>query len=714
MLKISFKLYTALAIVFVILTTIFVYMYVKNEAPIYIFDYSGYHETYKNYSKLLQDSPEQFKKEAIESIRNLDYNCTPIILILPFYLRFAGSRFGYIFACCLMYVVPTILLSIFVARKMIFGNKDSEEEEKTIIKIPLFFANIEILGKEKMKTFFTIFICIVSFLYTRWWSPTLRGLPDIVAVIPLMLATIMTLRHNFTSNQKVYVPIAIGFLAYTSFLLRRYFVYAIIGFYVALFVKELIIFIREKENKKSKFIHAFINFAIAGITTLALVLIIQLPLVKNIIAQNYSESYSAYQDTIINHVKRFIYEFGWVIIIFSIIGIIYTIKSKEHRLNGIFCLTSILVCYGSFMTVQAMGVHHYLTISPWIFILFIYGVYGIYNFIKKDVFKIVFLVIVMIMMAINFSTTYIFRLYSVPVISQKNKYCKFRYENFEELERLITDVDALVRDKNVKFSAFASSETLSDNILDFLGTDSMKKSIVYTSAIDLRDGISFNSLMSDYIVVSDIAQTGTSKTGQRVVSISNDAIYNKTGIGKAYERVSGPYTLQGGVKAYIYKKNRSFTEDEVNEYMSELEKYYPDWKTQYTDFDRAVLMGERTLGEGIGDAKRYKYDCIYMLPGFTPSTYKIRTNKKIKSISLHMYIDENGVDTSYHDYGNVKLTIKKDDENIYDDEVRYGKPQNISLDCVDAEYIEFMLDKNGELSWDNLYMEIKNIEYVGD
>ena len=103
-----------------------------------------------------------------------------------------------------------------------------------------------------------------------------------------------------------------------------------------------------------------------------------------------------------------------------------------------------------------------------------------------------------------------------------------------------------------------------------------------------------------------------------------------------------------------------------------------------------------------------------MLPGFTPSTYKIRTNKKIKSISLHMYIDENGVDTSYHDYGNVKLTIKKDDDNIYDDEVKYGKPQDISLDCIDAEYIEFILDKNGELSWDNLYMEIKNIEYVID
>jgi len=714
MLKISFKMYTILALVFVILTTVFVYMYVKNEAPIYIYDYSGYHETYKNFSKLLKDSPKQFRKEVIESIKNLDYNCTPIILLIPSYFRFNGSRFGYIFACCIMYVVPTILLSIYVARKMIFGNKNSNEEEKTIIKVPLFFADIEILGKEKMETIFTIFICIVSFLYTRWWSPTLRGLPDIVAVIPLMLATIMMLRYQFTSNEKIHVPIVIGALTYTSFLLRRYFVYAIIGFYFALLVKELIIFIREKENKKSKFLHALANFSIAGFTTLALVLIIQLPLVRNIISQNYSESYSAYQDTIINHIKRFIDEFGWVIIIFSIIGTIYAIKSSKYRLNGVFCLTSVIVCYCSFLTVQGMGVHHYLTISPWIFILFIYGVYGIYRFIKNDILKNVFLVIVMLMMTINFLTTYIYRQYSVPVISQGNKYCKFYYENFDELERLIADVDRLVDNRNVKFSVFASSEILSDNILDMLGTDSMKKSVVYTSTIDLRDGISFNSFMSDYVIVSDIAQTTTSSTGQRVVSIPNNAIYNNTGIGKAYERVSGPYTLNSGVKAYIYKKNRCFTEDEVNEYMNELEECYPDWKTQYTEFDRAVLMGERTLGDGIGDAKRYKYDCIYMLPGFTPSTYTIRPNKKIKSISLYMYIDENGVDTSYHDYGNVKLTIKKDGESIYDEEVRYGNPQAVTIDVNDGEYLDFIADKNGELSWDNLYIEIKNIEYVRD
>ena len=201
MIKIRMKYYATLAILFAILTTAFVYMYVRNESPVYIYDYSGYHETYKGFSKILKESPGKFKKEVVDSVRLLDYNCTPILLLIPFYLKFGASRFGYILGSCLMYVIPTIILSIVIMRRMLFFDSDKQEEEQPIFRIPLFFATIEIFGKGKRRTIFTIFICIASFLYTRWWSPTLRGLPDIIAVIPILSATIICLRHNFTDKK---------------------------------------------------------------------------------------------------------------------------------------------------------------------------------------------------------------------------------------------------------------------------------------------------------------------------------------------------------------------------------------------------------------------------------------------------------------------------------------------------------------------------------
>ena len=687
------KTFLLFSMILILLTTLFVYKYVKNESPVYIYDYSGYYETYKNFSRELLETPVKFVTDAISTIRNSDYNCTPIIAIIPFYVLLKTSRIGYILGCCLVYVVPTIILTIFILRKMLLKNKEKNDKNGII---------------------FTIFLCITSFLYTRWWSPTLRGLPDIIAVIPILIATIISLKHSFTEKQKIYVPTTIGFMMYLCFLFRRYFIYAIIGFYVSLFIKELILFIKEKENKKEKLINAIKNFLIAGVTTLSLVLLIQFPLVKSIIGQNYSESYSAYQDTISNHVKRTVNEFGYIILIGAIIGLIYTLSNKKHRLNGLFCLTNIVVCYGTFMTVQAMGVHHYLTISPWLFILFVYGVFGIWNLLKSDVLKNMFLCVVITVMALNFSTTYIFRSYRIPIISQNNKYCKFFYKNFDGVEKLIADIDNLVKDKNIKYTVIASSDNLSENLIELLGTDKMKSSSTTISAIDLRDGINFVSLMSEYVVVTDIAQTGTSSTGQRVVSVPNNEIINGTSIGKAYTKVSGPYILQD-VNAYIYQKTRPFTEDEVNEYMQILINYYPEWKEKYTAFDYGVLMGERILGEGIGDARRYKYNCIFMLPGFTPTTYKVKLNKKVKKLLLKLYIDEGyKIDSSATDYGNVKLTIKKDNEIVFDNEIKIWNPKNLEIDLSNSDDLEFIVDKNGELSYDNLFIEIENVECIKD
>ena len=684
--KIIFSL--IITIFFIISTTIFVYKYVKNESPIYIFDYSGYHEIYKIFSKELIETPVKYIRDVISSIRNSDYNCSPILLLIPFYLVFNTSRIGYILGSCLLYVVPSIILSIILTKKMILKNDEQNENNKIIL---------------------TLFICIVSFLYTRWWSPTLRGLPDIIAVIPLAIAGILSLKFSFIEKQKIYVPVIIGFLMYLCFLFRRYFIYAIIGFYVALFIKELIRFIKVKEDKKEKLLNGLKNFFIAGCTTLIMVLIIQFPLVKSIISQNYSESYSAFQDSLQNHLYRTINEFGYIILFFSICGSIYTLKNKKHRENGIFCLVNIFVCYGTFMTVQAMGVHHYLTISLWIFVLFVYGVYAIWKLIKLKSLKIIWLLTIIVIMAINFASTYIFRNLKLNIITQNNKYCKFYYENFDELERLIKDIDAFIINQNAKFSVLASSEILSDNLLDLLGTEKMKSSIVYTSAIDLRDGVNFNSLMSKYIVVTNIAQTGTSAEGQRIISVPNNAIINDNSIGKAYKKISGPYFLEGNVNAYIYEKTRAFTQEEVNDYMETLIQYYPEWKEQYTQFDYAVLMGESELGEETGNVSRYKYDCIYISPGYTPTKYAIKLNKKIKSLSLNLKIDENGVDTNTVDYGKIKLTVLKDDEIIYENNVLYNQPQDILLDVSNADTMQFIVDKDGLLSWDNLYITLNNV-----
>ena len=667
---------------------ILVYFYVRNESPIYVYDYSGYHQMYIQYAEKLIASKSLFYNDFVETVKTLDYNASPILAIIPFYFLFKAERFGYILALVIMYVVPAIILTAILMKKFIFKDKELEKTDR----------------------FFVIVASIISFLFTRYWAPTLRGLPDIVGVIPMAISGFIFLKHSFIEKNKFYIPVILGIMVYSEFMLRRWYAYSVVAFVITLFIIELIRFIKTKKSeKKEKFINAFKNFSIMGASMLACGCIFQLPLIKRIITENYSSSYSAFQVEVFEHFTSFVSEFGWVVVILAIIGGIWCIKNKEHRYNGLFLILNVVICHYAFTRVQAMGVHHFLSISLWMIILAVYGVYAIYNLIKNKYFKVAFLCIITLFFGINFITTFLNRDLSIKFISQNSKYCKFYYENFSELQRLINDLDVLVTENGGKITAFSDSDVISDNIIDLLGSQTIKNNICYTSHIDLRDGLNFNGLMCEYVVITDVPQLGVNPNGQRIVSIPNNEILNGSSIGKAYSKVSGPYTLDNNVNAFIYKKERAFSIEEVNEYMEMLYEYYPQWREQYNEFDILSLSSNRELGKQLGDVRRYTYDTIYMSPGFNETTYSIPIDGKVKKIDLKAYIDGN-INTNDETCGSVGLTIKDEDQVFYQGVVKYKEDNNITLDLENTEQLDIIVDDAQYLNCDWLFLQIVNVE----
>ena len=148
---------------------------------------------------------------------------------------------------------------------------------------------------------------------------------------------------------------------------------------------------------------------------LCMALILQLPLLKRIINENYSQSYSAFQNTWMYQLVGVKNEFGIIVLLLAVIGLIYSIVKKEHRKNGISCFLNIIICYFLFTRVQTMGVHHFLAISLWMILLVGYGIYGIYSILKYKWMKVIWLIFVVGLFVINFSTTYIFRNISIPI-----------------------------------------------------------------------------------------------------------------------------------------------------------------------------------------------------------------------------------------------------------------------------------------------------------
>ena len=670
-----------LLLMFLIPSIIFAYKYVKNEAPVYIYDYSGYYEMWKEFGNTLLKNPTVFINKAIYYIRNYDYNCIPILLGMPMFLWFGSHRVVYISMLTILYIVPFLLYLTYFIEKNILDNKNK---------------NYKIL----------VIIILCTFTYTKWWAPTLRGLPDIITLLPLLVAFDLWYKNPY---YKPLIPISIGLLVYFTFLSRRYFAFEVLGFYVSIFLYELYIYIKS-DNKKEILKNEIINFSLSALFFLIPLLILQYPLVKNIISSNYSNSYSAFQLSVIGHIKKIVSEFSIYGLVMAFIGVIVSIKNKKYRKLGITITINIIVTYLLFARVQAMGVHHFLMISIWIFILNIIAIVYIYELIKCKKIKTIFLIVVGLIAITNFVTTFITRNIYIPIISQKQQYQKLKYDNLESLNKMIFDLREIIINKDVKFTVFASSDNFSDNLIETLGDKEIDNKIVYNSAIDLRDGLNYNSLLAEYALVTDKAEVGVSKQGQRIVSVPNDMIYKNYGIGKAYQRISGPYKIQGERKAYIYKKTRSFTREEIDMYINKLESYHKEWENKFTELDKMILSLGRHLGEVGGSLFIKNNKKIYITPGEKTTYLAFPLNKKIKRITLS-FIIEGDIPNKISKNVDSKIELSIDNKETKDILVKTNKQAEVKLNTENKEWLFISVDKGKELSYDFVTLNIKEIEY---
>lgn len=675
----------------IIMAIIFAYMYVRNESPIYIFDYSGYFENYKLMGNLFFTNIFEFFKMLWLSIREFDYNYSSVVLLMPFYKLLGSSRFAYILLLVLIYVIPSIMLISKCFINIIY------KDDKTDIK---------------ERTLYYIFTVLLVFSYTRFWSPTLRGLSDIAGVIPIICAYMMIKKRPLIEEQKLFYPIALGVVVYLPFLLRRWYVYFIISFCLTSFILDFHYFLTRSRNKETFWI-AFKNYACFGLTILSAMCLCHLPLIKKILTENYSDSYSGYQVSLFKHFNGFLNEFGLIIIILIICGIILSLHRRKYVKEVIFSLLNIIFFWISFGTVQAMGVHHFLGISVWIILIVLIGIRHIFEILPR--FKNFYLFVVLALFSCNFATTYIFRDKTIPIISQNNKYYKLKYYNFGELERLIHDVENLVKDtddendQNAKVSVLADTQVLSDNLLDLLGNVDLKDNIIYATHIDSRDGINFNSLLTQYIIVTSPSQLGTSQDGQFVIDIPNKMIYGNYGIGKAYKKISDEYLLDNGVKAYIYEKIRLFSEEEVDEYFEAFFDLYPEWKDNYTYLDKAILKANIHRGSYYGDFKRISPKTYFFFPGSKETEVLIPVSKKIKSMKLRFYVDYSGVDD---ESGQIDVAIITNKKIVVNDKVNYKDELIVDLDLETCDDLLFRIGKGTILKDDWLFVDIVDIEYM--
>ncbi len=656
------------------LSLIFGYMYVYNEDNVYIYDYVGYYLRCDYLSGIFKNGGLfQGLKYLIETIRTSDYNSFPILFITPFFLLIKNSRLVYILSLIFLYLVPTMISILFLISK-----------------------------EFKIRKNYVLFITMVIFVFcfTNFWSGLLRGLPDIIGIIPLILCYNNAINNNIVNKISLHKLIIYGIVAYLPFLCRRWYLFSVVSYYISILIIGILQIILTKDGKK-KIKNLIFNMFIEGITTLGCVFLLQTPLALRILKESYSSSYSAYQVSFLNHFINFYNEFGLIIILLSIIGIIFGLKKKNKQI--LYSFLNVIFFWILFTRIQGMGVHHYLGISFYLLILSLYGIYYIYSFIKNKKIKIVFLIIINILVMINFSTTFIFRDKKIPIISQNTVYYKFRYEHYDELLRFKQDLSNLISTNYGKVSFFASNDNISDSLIDTIGDDIIKSNLYYTSNIDLRDGLNINSLLYRYVVVSDKTQVGTSESGQQVLVHPNTLIINKEEIGNSYKQVLGPYLLQGNINVYVYEKIKPLMQDDIKNYLNYFFKLYPDWKKDVTLFDESILNSKILLGDKLGDFKRLDNDTYYIHPGYTSTIVSTVMDKNVRKLKLNFYTEKNIPDND--DYGVVQLLIKNGKKIIYDGVVTKDNNKIIDIDFSNDKNFYLEVNYGDSFNYDALYID---------
>ncbi len=537
----------------------FVSIYVGHEEPIYYWDYAGYFDQFQNFGLMCIHNTRLCISSLKNSIAYSSYSSFPVLLLLPFYYFFGSSRLSYICGIVITYLIPTCILSAYLASKM---SRNSKEK-------------------------FSIAAFLSALLYTLYWAPTLRGYISIGGILFLGGAILIAINTRFLSQATLSKSIAFGVLLWASFLFRRWYAPSIIAVGGISFLFSLKEFIFLHQIKKSIF-KILSNYTAAALIALFLGIIFQLPLLETIIHTNYSYRYSFYQLNFIETLKDYYNHFGFFASVMIFLGIIRVFYRIDYY--GLFFLGSAIATAVIFSTIQAPGMQQLLPIAFMLFPLYFNGIFLCYLYMK-DIFgrslsiavssglalrysSALSIFILSLLLLFNFFNTFNshkINLGLLSFISPLNHVPPLRIENYKNYQSLSREIQIITTNKN-RFGVLSASRLL--NLSMLLSIDpSLQGRYNYEADIDNRDHFEWTLLTSKYLILA----TPNQGSGQYVIDIPANDLREGYGFGSSYEKFGNRYKLADGVTAQIYKKTKPISAEQVKKLVEQFNKHFPSW-----------------------------------------------------------------------------------------------------------------------------------------
>lgn len=543
-------------LIFIVLICIFIVglyiFYLKNENTIKTWDRSCYWTTLiRQRGYINTEGIKDNIMRIYNSINYDDYNLLPSTILMPVYLLLDNSYLSYIMSVVLLYLIPLMIVAYLLFKKKC--------DKTSLISCILFMVPI---------------LFSVQLHY-----PIMSGYLDIVGVLLAFSIIYNNYGYDFKKldlKKNIISAVLICVLA----VIRRYYLFFVVGYFGALFITYLVNDVILKKEFKT-FLTRIKNIAILGFTFTIPIVILFYKMIYRIVANNYSFMYSAYADG--GWIVTFKYLFGYLGIITLIMfigGIVISIlkHKNEKKINDFIVLLTGLIALFLFLRTQNMGCQHvYILLPTFLYFITTFTV-EIYQLLNKKILKIIYVVVIILLIILNFFMQFSSNTY--PIFTNIKTPYKDKYrQNIRETMEFINEN---VYETNSKIYIVASGHIYNSETFKNYDLPDMSKYDNYVNVpnVDLRDGFSTELFEAEYLMTITPAEYHLNPKDQQVVGIVFDAVEGGI-LDDVYENVFTKQVEEITIK--IYKKINDYSIDNMRYFIDKFDESYSDHPELFKD-----------------------------------------------------------------------------------------------------------------------------------
>ncbi len=543
--------------------------YIAIEAPYYWSDFNYYEWATRISLNAMVDSPITFPLLLVSSA-TLTHNLFFTAPLAPLMVVLGDNRTGFIESVALAYFIPfaTLLAS--------FGGRLLQPA----------------VGSKKWLFFIFTFTCLAI---PPLWAPLLRGYPDYSAALALLWCAHLYFKNRDLTSEKY--NYYLGFFLALAVLLRRYFAYDAIAFVLALIIDQWLA-VKTLPALKAKFI-PLLQIGMAGSVT---IIALGFSFLVNVTRHNYHALYESYHVSLMQNLTYFGSSYGLVILLASLAGMILAWRTHLWQKENLrFALTFYGAgCLFWLLGPNELGTHYTLYFTP----LVAFGLFGLIAVLRSPI------NLARAAVAIALCLFAVFNLalsLMPPAAGQKlgigqfapgmlsfveiegeplgalfsANYGPWQRSDRGSLHGLVTDMRAVIAaeqepslparmnqakqvDKRGLVYVAAFSNTLSDGVLrnaerELYGKYGDTIAWAELPCVDSKDSYALERLLgASYVVVSDKPQYFIQAQEQDILTSILTCFKEGWPLAQDFAESDSiaPQTLDGGVKATVYKRLR--------------------------------------------------------------------------------------------------------------------------------------------------------------